>query len=62
MVLKDDYDADEILRDSEDNSIIDEYKEKDDDVRELNLGNEHDAKENFRELASDIGEEEDLWE
>ncbi len=62
MVLKDDYDADEILRDAEDNSIIDEDKEKDDDVRELNLGNEHDAKENFRELASDISEEEDLWE
>ncbi len=61
MLLKEDYDADEILRDGEENSIIDEDREEEDGVRELNLGNEHDAKENFRELASDIGDEDDLW-
>jgi hypothetical protein len=62
MLLKEDYDADEILRDGEEEPIIDEGGEKDEDVRELNLGNEHDAKENFGELASDMGDEEDLWE
>lgn len=61
MLLREDYDADEIFRDGEENSIIDENSEDSDNVRELNLGNEHDGKENFRELASDIGDEEDLW-
>lgn len=61
MILEEQYDADEILRDGEDNSIINDEEEENENVRELNLGNEHDSKENFRELASDIGDEEDLW-
>ena len=62
MLLEEQYDADEILRDGEDNSIInDEEEEENEGVRELNLGNKHDAKENFNELTSDIGDEEDLW-
>ena len=60
MLLEEQYDADEILRDGEDNSIIDEDREDDDSVRELNLGNEYDSKENFNELVSDIGDEEDF--
>ena len=60
MLLEEHYDADEILRDGEDNSIIND-EEENEDVRELNLGNKHDAKENFNELTSAIGDEEDLW-
>lgn len=61
MLLEDEYNADDILRDKDSDFDTESDYNKGDYVRELNLGNEHDAKKNFRELASDIGDEEDLW-
>lgn len=59
MKLEEEYDPDEILRDSDEESYI----EKEDDIlRELNLGNESDSKANLNDLVSDIGEAEYLWE
>lgn len=59
MILDEQFDADEILRD------VDEYDDGDasaDDMRELNFGNLHDENANFSDLASDIDNTDDLWE
>ncbi|MFP4014449.1 MAG: hypothetical protein ACLFVQ_10215 [Chitinispirillaceae bacterium] len=61
MILDEQFDADEILRDV-DEKYIDEGLEYDDDMRELNFGNLHDENANFSDMASDLDTTDDLWE
>jgi hypothetical protein len=59
MVLEEQFDADEILRD------VDDYVDDADateDMRELNFGTLHDEKANFSDMASDLDNTDDLWE
>jgi hypothetical protein len=59
MVLDEQFDADEILRD------VDEYDDDADtpeDTRELNFGTLHDENANFSDMASDLDSTDDLWE
>jgi hypothetical protein len=59
MILDEQFDADEILRD------VDEYDDDDanaDDMRELNFGNLHEENANFSDMASDLDNTDDLWE
>ncbi len=61
MILDEQFDADEILRD-----VDDQYTEEDDEItdemRELNFGNEHDENANYSDMASDLDNADDLWE
>jgi hypothetical protein len=59
MMLEDQFDADEILRDVDENDDDDAIAE---DMRELNFGNLHDENANFSEMASDLDNSDDLWE
>jgi hypothetical protein len=59
MILDEQFDADEILRD------VDEFDDDDanaDDMRELNFGTLHDENANFSDMASDLDNTDDLWE
>ena len=59
MILDEQFDADEILRD------VDELDDDDDapeDTRELNFGTLHDENANFSDMASDLDSTDDLWE
>jgi hypothetical protein len=59
MMLDEQFDADEILRD------VDELNDDDavaDDMRELNFGNLHEENANFSDMASDLDSNDDLWE
>ena len=59
MILDEQFDADEILRD------VDGYTDdaaSADDMRELNFGTLHDEKANFSDMASDLDSTDDLWE
>jgi hypothetical protein len=59
MVLEEQFDADEILRD------VDDYVDDADateDMRELNFGTLHDENANFSDMASDLDNTDDLWE
>lgn len=60
MVLDEQFDADEILRDV-DERYVDEAAEEE-EMRELNFGNMHDEKANFSDMASDLDNTHDLWE
>jgi hypothetical protein len=59
MILDEQFDADEILRDVDE---IDEDKDEADDMRELNFGTVHDENANFNDLASGLDSTDDLWE
>jgi hypothetical protein len=61
MVLDEQFDADEILRDV-DERYVDEASEEEEEMRELNFGNVHDEKANFNDMASDLDNTHDLWE
>lgn len=61
MILDEQFDADEILRDV-DERYVDDGSEMDDDMRELNFGNIHDENANFSDMASDLDSADDLWE
>ncbi len=61
MILDEQFDADEILRDV-DERYVDEDTDEDDDMRELNFGNLHDENANFSDMASDLDNQDDLWE
>ena len=61
MLLDENFDADEILRDVDDNFADDEVFD-DEDMRELNFGNIHDENANFSDMASDLDTTEDMWE
>ncbi|MBD3418728.1 MAG: hypothetical protein GF398_01295 [Chitinivibrionales bacterium] len=60
MLRDDSFDADEILRDM-DEQYPDEVA-VDDDMRELEFGTLHDDDQNFRDMVSDLDTTEDLWE
>ena len=59
MILDEQFDADEILRDVEEFDAGDAGIE---DMRELNFGNVHDENANFSDMASDLDNTNDLWE
>jgi len=61
MILDEQFDADEILRDV-DERYVDEGTEQDEDMRELNFGTLHDENANFSDMASDLDTADDLWE
>lgn len=61
MILDEQFDADEILRDV-DERYVEEDSEAEDDMRELNFGNLHDENANFSDMASDLDSQDDLWE
>lgn len=60
MLLDEDFDADEILRDVDEKYSDDDYT--DEDMRELNFGNVHDENANFSDMASDLDNAEDMWQ
>jgi hypothetical protein len=59
MILDEQFDADEILRDVDENDDDDAIA---DDMRELNFGTLHDENANFSDMASDLDNTDDLWE
>jgi hypothetical protein len=59
MILDEQFDADEILRDVDE---LDDGDASADDMRELNFGSLHDENANFSEMASDLDNTDDLWE
>lgn len=61
MVLDEQFDADEILRDV-DERYHDDNLGDEEDMRELNFGNIHDENANFSDMASDLDTTDDLWE
>ena len=61
MILDEQFDADEILRDVDERYVEEEASEED-DMRELNFGNLHDENANFSDMASDLDTTDDLWE
>jgi hypothetical protein len=61
MIVDEQFDADEILRDV-DEQFADDEIDAEDETRELNFGNIHDENANFSDMASDLDSTEDLWE
>ncbi|NLG18461.1 MAG: hypothetical protein GX556_14095 [Fibrobacter sp.] len=61
MILDEQFDADEILRDV-DERYHDDDAQSEEDMRELNFGNLHDENANFSDMASDLDSTDDLWE
>lgn len=61
MLLDENFDADEILRDV-DEKYSDEDALDEENMRELNFGNIHDENANFSDMASDLDTTEDLWQ
>lgn len=61
MILDEQFDADEILRDV-DERYADENDDEEEEMRELNFGNVHDENAHFSDLASDLDTTNDLWE
>ena len=61
MLLDENFDADEILRDMDDTFEDDDFSDFD-EMRELNFGNLHDESANFNDMASDLDTTEDMWE
>ena len=59
MILDEQFDADEILRDVDE---IDADDNEAEDMRELNFGTLHDENANFSDMASDLDSTDDLWE
>ncbi len=61
MVLDEQFDADEILRDV-DERYADDDELTEEEMRELNFGNKTDEDANYSDMASDLDSAEDLWE
>lgn len=61
MILDEQFDADEILRDVDERYLDDDLVDED-DMRELNFGTIHDENANFSDMASDLDTTDDLWE
>ena len=61
MILDEQFDADEILRDV-DERYNEEGESEEEEMRELNFGNVHDENAHFSDLASDLDTTDDLWE
>ena len=62
MLLDENFDADEILRDVDEKYSDEDLLTDDEDMRELNFGNVHDQNANFNDMASDLDTTEDLWQ
>jgi hypothetical protein len=62
MLLDENFDADEILRDVDEKFNEEDLFIDDEDMRELNFGNIHDQNANFNDIASDLDTTEDLWQ
>jgi len=62
MLLDENFDADEILRDVDEKFTEEDLLSDDEDMRELNFGNVHDQNANFNDMASDLDTTEDLWQ
>ena len=62
MLLDENYDADDILRDVDDKNFTDDDTLQEEDMRELNFGNVHDENANFNDMASDLDTAEDMWQ
>ena len=60
MLLDEEFDADEILRDVDEKYSDEDFR--DEDMRELNFGNIHDENANFSDMASDLDNAEDMWQ
>jgi len=61
MIIDEQFDADEILRDMDD-QYVEENVEVEDEMRELNFGTLRDENANFSDMASDLDSTDDLWE
>lgn len=61
MVLDEQFDADEILRDV-DERYSEDGSDEEEEMRELNFGNVHDEKANFNDMAGDLDTTNDMWE
>lgn len=61
MILDEQFDADEILRDL-DERYVDDDLEDEEEMRELNFGTIYDENANFSDMASELDTTEDLWE
>jgi hypothetical protein len=53
VILEEQFDADDVLRDVDESSFEDVNEE---DTRELNFGNFHDDDENYKDIANDLGD------
>jgi len=62
MILDEQFDADEILRDVDEMFDEDVSEEAEEEMRELNFGTLHDENANFDDMASDLDTTDDLWE
>ncbi|MCL2218926.1 MAG: hypothetical protein FWB94_03435 [Chitinispirillia bacterium] len=68
MILDEQFDADDILRDADerynedDDEVIGNEEVEEEEMRELNFGNLHDENANFSDMASDLDTTDDLWE
>lgn len=54
MILEEDFDADDVLRDVGDKYSDDDLQDAPENVRELNFGSTHDRNANFSDIASDL--------
>jgi hypothetical protein len=61
MILDEQFDADEILRDV-DERYSEESEAEEEEMRELNFGNVHDENAHFSDMASDLENTDDMWE
>ncbi len=61
MLLDENFDADEVLRDV-DEKYSEDTEEVSEEMRELNFGNVHDENANFNDMASDLDTTEDMWQ
>jgi len=61
MILDEQFDADEILRDV-DERYSEENEVEEEEMRELNFGNVHDENAHFSDMASDLDNSDDMWE
>ncbi|MDR2579122.1 MAG: hypothetical protein LBC70_10015 [Chitinispirillales bacterium] len=64
MMIEEQFDADEILRDADEKYVDDEEEEyeEEEEMRELSFDSLHDQNANFSDLASDLDVADDLWE
>jgi hypothetical protein len=60
MILDEQFDADEILRDVDE--LTENREVTEENMRELNFGNLHDENANFSDMASDLDSTDDLWQ
>lgn len=61
MILDEQFDADEILR-NVDERYSEESEAEEEEMRELNFGNVHDENAHFSDMASDLDTADDMWQ